>query len=231
MSPRVAVGIPSTGDWKAGFGRSLAHMCLVTESVARGDLLIVSQLGSALSIQRTRVVKAAQEFEATHLLFIDSDMVFPSTLIDDLLAHDVDVVAANCPVKSVPSHSTARVWRNDRWELVLSEKETHGLERVDRVGTGVMLLKMSVFERAKQPWFAFLWEGPEGEYTGEDWCLCEKLEEAGIDIYVDHDVSKKIGHIGNLTYTHNMVKPEYLQHPGGKDYRRWKDRGVDYLGG
>lgn len=223
---KVLIGIPSPGEWKAAFGLSLAHMCLRTEQ----DVVIASQLGSALSIQRTRIVRAAMEVNATHLLFVDADMIFPSTMLDDLIARDVDVVAANCPVKMVPSQPTARVWRNGKWEMAFTHKGSTGLEKVDRIGTGVMLLKMSIFEKVKEPWFAFLWEGEGGEYQGEDWCLCEQIEAAGYDIWIDHDVSKKIGHVGNFSFWHSMVRPEMLKHPGTEEFRMWADRGVEYGG-
>lgn len=222
---RVVIGVPSNGEWKAGFGLSLAHLCLRTGSVAGEDILVASQLGSSLSIQRTRIVLAAQEFEATHLLFLDADMTFPPDTLDRLLAWDKQVVAANCPVKRVPSHPTARQWVDGRWELVLSN-DAEGLEQVDRVGTGIMLIRMDVFERIAEPWFAFLWEGPGREYQGEDWCLCEQIEDAGIPIFVDHDVSKKVGHIGNFVFSHSLIKPEMLKHPGVAEVRKWKDRGV-----
>jgi hypothetical protein len=42
-------------------------------------------------------------------------------------------------------------------------------------------------------------------YQGEDWNMCEALEKAGVPIYVDHDLSKRIGHVGTFKYTHEVV--------------------------
>ena len=43
------------------------------------------------------------------------------------------------------------------------------------------------------------------DFKGEDWYFCEKLEAAGIPIFVDHEASSFIGHIGNKVYTHDDV--------------------------
>jgi hypothetical protein len=46
---------------------------------------------------------------------------------------------------------------------------------------------------------------PNGKLLGEDIYFCIKAKDAGIDTYVDHDLSMEIGHIGNYTYGwHNI---------------------------
>lgn len=215
---RVAIGIPSTGMWYAGFGASLAKMMKYTEH----EIVIISKLGSALSTMRTDIVLQAQQAGCTHLLFLDSDMVFQPSLLDNLIDDDVEVVAANCPVKMVPSHPTARKWDGEKYELVLTNDHCDKMEQVDRIGTGVMLIRLDIIPRLATPWFAFR-PFEAGGYQGEDWCFCEQVEAAGIPIWIDHDVSKDVGHIGYLTYTHKMVKPEMLKHPGGVEHRRWED--------
>jgi hypothetical protein len=35
--------------------------------------------------------------------------------------------------------------------------------------------------------------------------MCETLREKGFKIYVDHDLSKEVGHLGLYEYTHNVV--------------------------
>ncbi len=222
---RVALGIPSNGLWYAGFGSALAKMTKYTKH----EILMLSKIGSALSTMRTEMVVQALHAECTHLLFVDTDMVFQPSMLDELIDDGVEVVAANCPVKSVPSQPTARRWDGRKYELVFTNDECERLERVDRVGTGVMLIDLSIMSGVEAPWFAFRpYEG--GGYQGEDWCFCEQLEKANIPIWVDHEVSKDIGHIGYLTHTHRMVKPEMLKHGGQKEYRRWEDHLVNGAG-
>lgn len=215
---RVAIGVPSLGTWYAGFGVSLARMMKYTQH----EILMLSKIGSSLSMMRTEMVRQAVEAECSHLLFLDTDMVFQPTLLDELLKSECAVVAANCPVKSVPSQPTARKWDGEKYELVFTKDTSVGLEQVDRIGTGVMLIRLDIIPKLGQPWFAFRpYEG--GGYQGEDWCFCEQVEKAGIPIYINHWVSQDVGHIGMLTYTHKMVRPEMLKHGGQREHRRWED--------
>ena len=47
---------------------------------------------------------------------------------------------------------------------------------------------------------------PEADtYQGEDWSFCQACEEKGVPLYIDHDVSKVIGHVGNYEFTHDVV--------------------------
>lgn len=48
-----------------------------------------------------------------------------------------------------------------------------------------------------------------GDFVGEDWYFCEKLQAAGIPRYVDHSLSLEIGHKGDYIYEHSdIVRPQ-----------------------
>jgi hypothetical protein len=40
---------------------------------------------------------------------------------------------------------------------------------------------------------------------GEDWYFVKKLSEAGADIWIDHDLSRQIGHVGDFVYGHPHI--------------------------
>ncbi len=224
---RIVIGVPSHGDWKAGFGIALSQMCMATLKHGDKEVSVVGSIGSMLSKQRHDLVMAARAQEATHLLFLDSDIIFPDDALDQLLFSDKPVVGASYPTKTIPSMPTTRKWKNNRWEFVFTNKKSEDLERVDRLPTGCLLVEMGVFEQIRQPWFEFTWTGEEDLYQGEDWGFCERIEEAGIEMYVDHNLTKEIGHIGYLVYKNQHVKPDYIQYPKNKRYfRRFADRGL-----
>lgn len=210
-NPSVFIGIPSGSDWKADFGMSLAAlMASAGRPLKGGGFIERVQLwntkGSILSRSRHTLVRKAQELECSHIFFIDSDMVFPNWTLHALLSHDKAVVAANCAVKQLPSLPTARQQGDKPAGTLVDSRETRGISRVWRVGTGVMLLKTSVFNSIQQPWFDITWNEANDDYTGEDWSLCEKLDAAGIPVYVDHDLSRHIGHVGSYTYEHKDIE-------------------------
>jgi hypothetical protein len=206
MNPSVLVGIPSGEDWKADFGMSMVGMMVSAQKpLKNGSYLEKIQVwntkGSILSRSRHTLAKQARELGMTHLLMIDSDMTFPVWTLHQMLSHDVDVVAANCATKGNPSYPTARKQGDKPAGKLVQSKNKKGLEKVWRVGTGVMLIKTSVFDRIAQPWFGIEWNAANDDYTGEDWTFCQACQAAGIDIHIDHMLSGFIGHLGVVSFT------------------------------
>ena len=70
-----------------------------------------------------------------------------------------------------------------------------------------MLIDLSIMSRVAKPWFKVEW-GDESNQYGEDWWFCQQFEKAGIPIFVDHELSWQVGHIGQMEYFHNMVLDE-----------------------
>lgn len=211
MNPSVLIGIPSGTDWKADFGLSLAGMVAAAGRPLKGGgfierLQLWNTKGSILSRSRTTLARQALELNCSHLLFVDSDMTFPSHTLHQLLSHDKAVIGANCAVKKLPSDPTARVKGGTSAGTLLHSAGKTGIEKVWRLGTGVLLVKTSVFHDIKEPWFPVTWNEELGDYTGEDWNFCAKLEAAGIPVWVDHGLSKLIGHVGALTYTQEHIE-------------------------
>lgn len=210
QNPSVFIGIPSTDNWKADFGMSLAGLMAAAAKPLKGGgfigrLQLWNTKGSILSRSRHTLVKKAIELECSHILFLDSDMTFPSWALHQLLSHNKAVVGANCAVKALPSNPTARRATPDGIGEGIDSRGKAGLERVWRLGTGVLLMKTSVFADLPQPWFPIVWNEKTQDYTGEDWAMCNGLDAAGIPIWVDHTLSQHIGHVGSYTYTHEDV--------------------------
>ena len=211
MKATVLIGCPSGSDWKADFGMHLMQMVAYTCVNANKDFDVQFGIdnpkGSILSKSRNVIVQRALEMGASHILFIDTDMTFPAQTLEMLLAHEKPVVACNCATKSIPANPTARLFDYQKvaGPPLYTTPKTNDLTEVWRVGTGVMLIDTSVFELVDAPYFEILWKEEINDYQGEDWTFCEKLEKAGIPIYVDQHLSQAIGHIGTYTYSHDII--------------------------
>jgi hypothetical protein len=206
-NPLIMIGIPSTSDWKADFAMSmLGLVASAQQPLANGGkigmLRFHNAKGSILPKSRELLAETAIREGATHLLFVDSDMTFPPFTLHQLLRHEKSVVAANCVTKVLPALPTARQFKIGvpAGELVDS-RERRGLSKVWRVGTGVMLVETAVLKQLPKPWFPITWNPDNNDYVGEDWNFCRACEEAGIDIWIDNELSKHIGHIGAYTFT------------------------------
>lgn len=208
---KVLIAIPSTGLWPADFGISLCGVALAFNKHAVGfyksqELQIFHMRGSILPNLRWDAVKKAREVKADYLLFVDSDQKFPKTTLHQLLSREKDCVAANIATKRIPAQPTARkASAKIEGEPVYTDPESTGLEKVWRIGCGVMLLSKKAFGQIDPSAFSMPYVSQFDKYQGEDWSLCSALEDLGIDIFIDHDLSKYIGHIGSYVYDHAVI--------------------------
>jgi len=162
---------------------------------------------SLLPEGRARLVARAYDNNATHILWLDSDMKFPADTISRLVNHNLAVVGANYPRKNIEARPTAYVDEDDYTGPVWSGERASGIQRVSHCGLGVMLCDMRVFDALELPFFAIEPQPPEFvKHCGEDVYFCRKLAKAGIEIYIDHDLSKEVAHIGDFEYTNALSK-------------------------
>lgn len=195
----VSVSIPSRDEWRAVFGYSLLRMFISTQNATQNFRMC---RGSVIPGNRNTLVNTAIKDGATHVLFIDTDMVFPADTLDRLLAHDKPMVFANCCTRSLnPAKPTAQIGGKRVW----TERESTGLEEVDRCGFGVALIAIEVFHAIPKPWFHFNYLPDKDDYGGEDIYFCDLATKAGYKLYIDHDLSKQIGHCGDLHYSFPML--------------------------
>lgn len=214
----VLFSIPSTGQWHNKFGMSAlgmtSHFLSQPLPGYRTGLMFQDVKGSILANKRLDAVKQLLEVKSiSHLLFIDTDQSFPRNTLHRLMAWDKDVVGANIATKKIPSWPTARLWPEDRSEagwgnapVVYTTAESTGLQEVARLGAGLVLVKRQVFEKTGLDIFGQPWRELWKRYQGEDWSMCEAIEKVGFKMYVDHDLSKNVGHWGEFEYTHDYVQ-------------------------
>lgn len=155
------------------------------------DAKFAALLGIYVANLRNSAASMALQMRASHLLFIDSDMRFPADTLERLLAHDKDIVAANYAMRTMPELCVAH-----KDGQSVSSAGKRGLERVDHVGCGVMLIRTAIFAELPQPWFSTPWWNDT--HKGEDVCFCEHADDHGIDVWIDHDLSQVVRHTGSV---------------------------------
>jgi hypothetical protein len=138
---------------------------------------------------RNELTRWAYDIEATHLLWIDTDSVFPYNAARRLLAHKLPFVGANFARKIELRDSAVEDLDGNR----LTPRES-GLEAVKTIGCGFTLTQMRVFDAVEEPWWRAIDGSVEG--PGEDTRFCEVAKEAGYIPFVDHGLSLECGHIG-----------------------------------
>jgi hypothetical protein len=166
------------------------------------EMRFAAPLGIYIANLRQSAVSIAQQTGASHLLFIDADMRFPEDTLDRLLAADKDIVAANCVMRTMPEWWVAR-----KAGQVVSSVGRSGLEQVDSVGCGVMLIRLAVFDDLPRPWFSTPWNGQD--HDGEDLYFCRLARAHGFAVWIDHDLSQAVRHTGSVELGVPMV-PEVI---------------------
>ena len=207
---KIAICLPSLGVWMADFGMSAMSLTAIasTTQFEPGEarsVVVIERRTSVLPRARQELLEDAIAQECTHALFMDSDQSFPGDTLHRLMKWRKPVVACNIAVKTNPSFPTARLRGPTAFGVPLTSEGKSGLERVWRIGTGIMLVDLSVVRDLPKPWFELTWNHKEAQFMTEDWYFCDKLEHAGVEIYVDHDLSRQIGHIGQFNFTHANI--------------------------
>lgn len=203
---KIAFSVPSGGEWKSG--TAVSSIMLVTDFMQYGvpglrsrSVHVNSTESSMLVANRHNAVKVALKHGASHLLFVDSDMRFPPWALRRLLSHDLPIVAANCTRRAFPVTGTAL----DMDGKDVDSNGRTGLEKVRQVGAAFMLIRRDVLEKLRPPLFLMEWVPEMDGYCGEDIYFSQLVQAAGFDMWVDHDLSRHIGHIGSFTYGHGHV--------------------------
>jgi hypothetical protein len=200
----IAVCTPARDMVHANYTFCLVNMVAYHTINTPDAVALKINQGTLIQNQRADLCLEAMREGCTHVLFIDSDMTFPQDMVERLMAHDKDIVATNCARRRMPTGPTAQKTLPDgSRELIYTMPESTGLEEVESIGMGVMLIKRNVFESLTEPWFETPWRTDKRGYIGEDVFFCRKAAAAGFKIYIDHDVSKEIGHIGTFEFKHD----------------------------
>jgi hypothetical protein len=200
---QVAILIPACDMCNTGFAMSLAHMLSTTyRAMLTGEIppiaISVNSYGtSILPFSRQILAKTALEQGATHMLWIDSDMEFPGDMLLRFLRHDKAIVGVNAMSRRKPYRNTAQTAPAEYLSTTL---ESTGLEKVYRMGFGVVWVATEVFEKMELPWFEFQWAPELSVFRGEDYVFFEKAKALGYECYVDHDISKAVYHVGSFGF-------------------------------
>lgn len=195
---RVAIVTPCMDLVHAGFALDLVRMTTQTVLSLPGlDLSVMQNRGTIIPQQRHVLVLQAKEANATHVLWIDSDMRFPPDALIRLLAHDQPIVGCNYATRRLPILPTSeRITEG----FLFTDDEAEGLVEVDRCGMGLMLVSMAVYDKIPKPWFAIGYAPKDADYSGEDFYFCQKARASGFPILIDQGLSRSVRHVGAFEY-------------------------------
>lgn len=155
--------------------------------------------------------------EATHILFVDSDITFHPWHVFSMLQRNQDIVGGLYSMKTLPAKWCAN-------GVVNAHQIDDTCHEVLTIGTGFMLIKREVFAKMRlhpefQPYendlgldkkydanMGNFFDTPvrEGRFLSEDWSFCYRWRELGNRVYVDKRVI--LPHTGTYIYGRDEIR-------------------------
>lgn len=196
---RLLIAQPTYGLVTSECTRALAMMMLELGARPPAGLDWVGfEMQSSSNLPQLRhdlAVNAITKHDATHILWVDTDMGFPRDGLHRLLAHDKEIVGCTYP-RRLGSHFSSAT----DLDAQPFKASATGLVLAGVIGFGFLLTRASVFEGDyDMPLFA---HHDERGYCTEDVTFCHKARARGHEIWVDLDLSKEIRHVGSISLGH-----------------------------
>ena len=192
MTRKLLIAIPSYETMRVEFVESL--MSLMDVLNRRGiwyEVKIIS--GTLVYMARDNLAKHAVNNEFTHVLWLDSDMVFPGTILEDLeISGEKDMICGLFISRHYPYVSCHF---NDLDPVDRIEKVTAtDAFRVAGCGFGCVLVKTEVLRAVMvgNGGKCFL---PDPN-LGEDCAFCKRATDAGFEIWCEP--TARVGHIASI---------------------------------
>ena len=187
---KLGICIPARDQVHTGFARSLCYLTnRLTANSIDFELHIVCS--SVIAESRTALAKEALEKNASHLLWLDSDMHFPPSVFETLLSHNKDIVAGQYSTRYSPYQTVAFTDPDDIQKRL---NENNGLHQVWAVGMGCMLVNADVYNNLPKPWFDHEYNKQLDTFSGEDIYFCNQAMHHGYEVWIDAGI--KLAHYG-----------------------------------
>ena len=138
---------------------------------------------------RNVIVKDFLKGDYDYLLMIDSDNPPPTNILD-LVDLDKEVIGLPTPINM----SYIKGMNDIYWNIFKNDYPTKdagkGLQEVEMVGSGVMLIRRDVLEKIKNP-FTTVRNEEDLRIVGTDAAFCKKCQSMGIKIWTHWDFKCK----------------------------------------
>ena len=189
---RLMVAVPTVDYVPADFVKSLSQLCLrLGRERIQADVQIIG--GTLVYIARNRLAHCAIRDEYTHVLWLDSDMTFSDSIVEDLLFCGKDMVCGAFVSRRPPYGPCVYTDISDPANM--KKVENFGTEpfRVDGCGFATVLTSVSLLD-AVQSNFGTCFR-PTEQY-GEDLAFCDRVKQLGMEIWCEPTV--RPGHIAHV---------------------------------
>ena len=187
---RLLIGVPTLDYVNADFVKCLTRLLMkLKDENVDFDLMIES--GTLVYIARERIARKAMGEQFTHILWLDSDMIFHEDILDSLMRSGKDLVTGiyqarrkgygSCIFKSIEPETGS-----DRFEEYPEE-----LFQIAACGFGCVLTSVYLISNVYLHYNTCFTPLP---WLGEDIAFCKRASKLGFKLWCEPSVV--CGHIG-----------------------------------
>ena len=213
-SNRVLVGILHTEQTTMAWSFGLRNLQIPGRDELRTFNPFLPVCGMPYDMARNVCVRAALDLGASHIFFLDSDVIPPRDTILRLLSHNLDFVSGTYFRRSPPA-GVPVAQKHGTW-LDLSKVRPGSLVEVDLVGAGCLLLSRRMLEKLPpqdpqtgKHWFSWRVDQqglrPTHECLSEDFTLNIHAKQHGFSTWLDTSI--QCGHCGNSEAFNGGLRP------------------------
>ena len=188
---KLMIAVPTTDYVHADFVRSLSKL---QEELGRKRInySVEIQAGTLVYIARNKLANKAINEGYTHVLWLDSDMVFTESIVDDLMDCGKEMVCGAFVSRRPPYGPCiyTSIQKNN-----IKKVEDFGLApfRVDGCGFACVLTTTELLQAVNQKYGTTF---QPTDYYGEDLAFCWRVGGIGREIWCEPTV--RLGHIAHV---------------------------------
>lgn len=193
MSQKVVIGIPTMEMARI----AKFYDFLFSIDKPEGTTISLAH-GQSPAANRNAIIDMALEADATHIFFIDDDVLIPKDALPRLLAHDKDIVSGLYLMRNFPHAPIAfnAALNDGRCRFKFLRTGEKGLVEVVGFGLGCCLIKMDVFKKMEKPWIRI------GQLNAQEWnddieFFNRARELYDYKLWLDLDI--QCGHVATVT--------------------------------
>ena len=191
---KLLIGVPTVDMVNNVFAECLANLTkrLALDGV---DFDLFVKRRTVVHVAREAIAQKAAEEGYTHVLWLDSDMVFEPDVFEKLYGVMKDTKAAivSCVYRNRHGKMGICLWSSLKPNTVVEELPKETVFRIEGCGFGCVLTTVDIIKRIRYDIAACF--HPTVEY-GEDLAFCARAKKAGAKAVATQDVM--CGHIGNM---------------------------------
>jgi choline kinase len=207
---KISIATPSkNGELKQYTSNSITRLCLKCH--IEGIETVLQNVFDRTESARNQLVTLAQEAGCSHILFIDSDALFPPDAAIRLLEAKKKIIGCNAAMKHTGEPVVKFKLDGTPINYILDD-----IVEVDFIGMHVTLIETEFLKEIRKPWFYARPKPGQERVFSEDVTFCRDMRDGfGVSTFCHVPLSIEIGHIDgreNVVYLEKHIRKQMEEH-------------------